>query len=221
MKLSRLPHSLFSVVLVVFAGLSANSASAAGIIFVETILDIGLDTGPDLSGLDGARLTLNTSYDISGLYGDHGGLGTGGYAGVASETQTLTVSGASNASSNGVYNLAAPIYFFPSGRSDAVPSSAGYDSETGNDNIFVALGSGFGLFFGVTAPVTPSGDLAAPGGAILQSDFEVVGFQSFRNASFDGSVYELLAASQTVPEPASAAIFGVAMLGFVLVRRRR
>lgn len=223
MFLRSLPYRAFCLLIVAVFSLTANVVQAAGLVFVETILDIEAlpgggttGTGLDFEGLDGARLTLNTTYDTSGVYTNQGG-----YAGVASTSHTVTISGSSVPANNTVFNLANPIYFFPSGRSSAVMTLAGYSSADGGDNIFLPLNT-FNLFFGVTGPATSSGASAVPGGSILQSDFDMIGFIEFRNVMTDGTLYELVAASQSVvPEPSSAGLLGLVALGFVLVGRRR
>ena len=155
--------------------------------------DIVLDVGSDTLGLDGASFTLTASFDSDAVYQDFFG-----FPAVASISDSLVITGASNASTNGTYSEDFGLVFYPTFNGTLFGGASGgeFAGWTINGEL---VNSGF---FAEPTAVVQVGDTISPDDfSLIEStttgtpDFSVFSTgASYNIANFEASV-------STIPEP--------------------
>jgi hypothetical protein len=193
-------------------GVMPTQSSAAQLVMTATF-DLTLESGPDVLGLNGASLSLAGTWDSVQTYIDRFGLPE-----ADSLSDSLLITGASLASTNGTYIEPAGLGFYPTfeGQLFAGGPADGHMVHNINGTSFeirnlLAEQSGINI-----------GDTIDPShfSTTLQTAFPVFSF----SIAADGSTYSRLNLQVTasiVPEPSSLILAAFGLIGLVVYGWRR
>ncbi len=192
--------------------IAAGGQVQAGIITADFETTLGLVSGPDAAGLDGATLSIHAEFDDAGVFVDNFGAPA-----LEALTHTITIAGATVGSSNGVFFNPDGLFYFPTGYN-------GFWDSIGGTMIAGPLDS-------IRVTTNPGTVVPAIGDTISVDNLNttVIDPLSFPMTGLDGSMYDwvdgaslAIGTASAVPEPTTLAMWGMfGAIGLIAARRRR
>ncbi|GEM_PF-6670008 len=194
----------------------------AGVLRVEVSATLSLESGADTDGLDGASMFFTADFADDAVFAN---IASGSYQQVNALSHSFTISGASEASSNGVYQSANGIALFPN-----FNNRDGFQTEGGTLVSLAGIASEAGIYGNGTVPDATFGGSDPLTLAFLQAMFGTgpstwVSEDGQTTYSFTDLLVNAYATDimSEVPLPAALPLFvaGLCGLGFAGSRRKR
>lgn len=202
--------SLFLLVAIAASFIAVGNVKADPIL-LYTLSGTLTATGGDSAGLNGATMTVRGLYDnLNGVYIERFGLPA-----IAALSADILIAGAPNGANDGKWDFTQDVAFYP--------TFAGTFTEP--DGLFTEAFIGSDLFQwgGNTDPSAGSAN-AVIGGVVELDDFapaNYTGFGLLNLTTGEGYSLDNVRIDATkVPEPASASLLAIGLVGALLRRRR-
>ena len=187
----------------------ASGSANAGTIHYEYSTTLSLSSGTDDAGLDGATATINVTVDTSGVYVESFGLP----AVPMNNDATVTISGSSQATNNGTFQLPQLGFY---------PTFAGLFTFPGGDHPTLILPVGGDLLFRLKTDPSPTGAVVTVGQTVSLADFvpatsvDLDWDTATASYSQTNTTVTATLTTSTVPEPSSLALLGLGGVGLAI-----